>query len=71
VTRPLPNDPGWVKQAYSSYQTQQAMRERIDSLEKYLAMLVRITVANQTTPEAVAVLNQFADMVIESSAKET
>lgn len=64
MTRPIPNGRGWVKQAYSSYQNQQDMLQRIEMLEKCVAMLVRISVNNWTTPEAATALTMFADKVI-------
>jgi hypothetical protein len=53
----------------TTYVTQEQMLERIDMLEKVVAMLVRITVNNWTEPEARTALTLFADRVIDDSMR--
>jgi hypothetical protein len=53
----------------TTYVTQEQMLERIDMLEKAVAMLVRITVNNWTEPEARTALTLFADRVIDDSMR--
>lgn len=43
MNRPIPNGGSWITQAYSSYQNQQQMLERIHRLEEMLVLLIQNT----------------------------